>query len=208
MTKKITLAMTGASGSAYGLKLLEKLLAAQCEVYLIVSNAARIVLNTECDFPLLDNAADLKRELATRYTNTDKLQVLEVKDWMSAPASGSAKIDAMVVCPCSMGSLSAIATGASNSLLERAADVMIKENRKLILLVREMPFSAIHLENMLKLARLGVSIMPASPGFYNKPDTINDLVNFVVSRLLSQLGINDNSALEWGKDNLKKGELK
>ncbi len=191
--------MTGASGAIYGLRLLENLLKAEYEIYLIISAAAKIVLNTECDFPLLSSADEFKKEFSTRYTDTHNLQILELDDWMSAPASGSAKIDAMVVCPCSMGTLSAIAVGSSNSLLERAADVMLKENRKLVLLVREMPFSAIHLENMLKLARLGVSIMPASPGFYNKPDTINNLVDSVVARIMNQIGIENNIAKAWGQ---------
>lgn len=199
MSKRITLAMTGASGAIYGLCLLENLLKSECKVYLIVSAAAKIVLQTECGFPELKNAKAIQAELATRYVNTHLLQILELDDWMSAPASGSAKISAMVVAPCSMGSLAAIANGNSNSLLERAADVMLKENRKLVLLVREMPFSAIHLENMLKLARLGVSIMPASPGFYHGAETVKDLVDFVTSRVMDQIGVENYLGKAWGQ---------
>jgi len=198
--KTIVLALTGASGAVYGLRLLEELLKAERQVYLVVSDAAKIVLNTECEFPLLESAADIHKELSTRFVNAHNLQVLHNDDWLSAPASGSAMISSMVVCPCSMGTLSAIANGASDTLLERAADVALKEKRKLMLLVREMPFSAIHLENMLKLARLGASIIPASPGFYNKPNTINELVDFVVARLLQQLEIDSDLVKPWGQN--------
>lgn len=198
--KTIILAMTGASGAIYGLRLLEELLKSNCEVYVVISDAAKIVLNAELDFPAVVSAQDIQKELSSRFDNSNKLQVLDTIDWFSAPASGSTNIDAMVVCPCSMGTLSAIATGSSDSLLERAADVVLKENRQLVLLVREMPFSAIHLENMLKLARLGVSIMPASPGFYHKPGTVNDLVDFVLARVLKQLAISNDLLQPWGNN--------
>lgn len=117
---------------------------------------------------------------------------------MAPVASGSSAPRAMVVCPCSTGSLSAIATGASDNLIERAADVMIKEKRQLILVPREMPFSAIHLEHMLKLAQLGVTIMPANPGFYNQPQSVDDLVNFVVARILDHLNVEQDLVKRWG----------
>jgi 4-hydroxy-3-polyprenylbenzoate decarboxylase len=127
------------------------------------------------------------------------LTVFSAHEWTAPIASGSAFVDAMVVCPCSSGTLAAIAQGLSNNLIERAADVMIKEQRKLILVPREMPLSAIHLENMLKLARLNTVIMPAAPGFYHHPKTMDDLVDFVVARILNTLGINQELVLPWGR---------
>jgi len=127
------------------------------------------------------------------------LAVYDKEDWMAPVASGSSPVDAMVVCPCSMGTLSAIAHGSSNNLIERAADVILKEKRQLILLTREMPFSSIHLENMLKLSNMGVTIMPASPGFYFHAESIDDLVNFVVARLLDHLAIEHNLCKRWSE---------
>ena len=200
MSKRVTLAFTGASGAPYGLRLLQCLLQADCEVFVILSKAARIVIGTET--PLTLPAGTGKAEQALRdWVDTDKgkLVVCGLEQWTAPVASGSGAPAVMVVCPCSTGTLSAIASGASDNLIERAADVAIKEGRKLILVPRESPFSAIHLENMLKLARLGVTIMPAAPGFYHQPDSVSDLVDFMVARLLDHLGIEQTLIKRWGE---------
>lgn len=197
----ISLAMTGASGSAYGLRLLECLLGSGRRVYLMVSDAARMVLEMEAGLKLPSAAAETERLLCERFGISDgRLKVFGKQQWLAPVASGSGAADAMVVCPCTTGSLAAIAHGTSDSLLERAADVMLKEQRKLILVVRETPFSALHLENMLKLARMGAVILPANPGFYNEPKGIDDLVDFIVARILDQLGIEHSLLPRWGED--------
>ncbi|MDA8420700.1 MAG: UbiX family flavin prenyltransferase [Pseudomonadota bacterium] len=198
----IALAMTGASGAPYGLRLLERLIAAGKTVYLMVSAPAQIVIAQETDLQLPGRPAEMQAYLAQRYQAAPgQLQVLARDQWYSAPASGSSAPGAMVVCPCTSGTLSAIAGGASDSLIERAADVALKEQRKLILVVREMPLSAIHLENMLKLARLGVLIFPACPGFYHHPRGVPDLVDFVVARVLDHLDIAQDLVPPWaGKE--------
>ena len=165
--RHIILAFTGASGAPYGLRLLEMLLKADCQVDLLFSKAAHMVLAMETDLNLPARPADITAFFQERHqVSADRLRVFGREDWMAPVASGSHTAGAMVVCPCTSGTLAAIANGLSDNLLERAADVMIKEQRKLILVPREAPFSAIHLENMLKLAHLGVCIMPANPGFY------------------------------------------
>lgn len=197
----ISLAITGASGAPYGLRLLEQLLRGGIGVYLMISPAARVVLKAESDIELPQEPEAVADFFSQRF-GTDKtlLQVFSEQDWFAPVASGSAAPRSMVVCPCSSGSLSAIATGASNNLIERAADVMIKERRQLILVPREMPLSAIHLEHMLKLAQLDVTIMPASPGFYHQPQSVDDLIDFVVARILDHLGIKQQLAPRWGSD--------
>jgi len=196
----ISVAITGASGSCYGLRLVECLLGAGRPVYLMVSKAAQVVLSMEQGITLPSRPADAEQLLAARFGAADgQLRVFGREQWSAPVASGSAAPAAMVVAPCSTGTLSAIACGASNNLIERAADVALKEQRKLILLLRETPLSAIHLENMLKLARLGVVVMPASPGFYQQPDSINDLVDFMVARLLDHLDIAHRLAARWGE---------
>ena len=200
MKQRITLAMTGASGAAYGLRLLELLLADEHEVHFVISKAAQLVLATETNVPLPAKPALMQTFLSKKYGAADnQLKVYGQEDWMAPPASGSGAPSAMVVVPCSMGCLSAIATGASNNLLERAADVALKERRKLILVPREAPYSSIHLENMLKLSHLGVIILPASPGFYHQPQRIEDLIDFVVARILNQLGIAQTLLPKWGE---------
>ncbi|MEK7792325.1 MAG: flavin prenyltransferase UbiX, partial [Pseudomonadota bacterium] len=129
-----------------------------------------------------------------------QLRVFGREEWFSPVASGSNPADSMVICPCTMGTLAAVATGLNQKLIERAADVMLKENRKLILVPREMPFSAIHLENMLKLARSGAVILPANPGFYHHPQTIQDMIDFVVARILDHLGISHTLIPRWGEE--------
>lgn len=197
----ITLAITGASGAQYGLRLLQCLLAADVSVNLMVSAPAQVVIATETDVALPGRAEEQQAFLAERYqARNGQLQVFGRDHWMSPVASGSNTARAMVVCPCSSATLSAIAVGASRDLIERAADVMLKEQRSLILVHREMPVSAIHLENMLKLARLGVTIMPASPGFYHRPQNLDQLIDFVVARVLDQLGIAQTLIARWGEE--------
>lgn len=197
----VTLAITGASGSPYGLRLLECLLQAGCHVSLLVSTAALLVLETEEGLSLDSEPEKMKQQLLAHLGLADAgLSVYSREQWTAPVASGSSRQTAMVVCPCSMGSLSAIATGASNTLIERAADVCLKERRQLILVPRETPYSSIHLENMLKLSRMGAVILPASPGFYQQPKTVRDMVDFVVARILAQLGIEQNLVRPWGQD--------
>jgi len=199
--RSITLAMTGASGAQYGLRLLQCLLAANCKVYLLLSSAAEVVIRTETD---LDLPATLEQQqifLSEMFAaDEDQLQLLAKDDWFSPVASGSSSPSSMVVCPASGGTLSAIAYGASNNLIERAADVALKERRQLILVPREAPYSQIHLENMLKLTQMGAVIIPASPGFYMQPQTINELIDFIVARILDQLGIEQDLMPRWGED--------
>ena len=196
----VTVAITGASGSAYGLRLVECLLAAGRRVYLMVSRAGQVVVSMESGLTLPSRPADVQRLLSERFAAGDgQLQVFGREQWTAPVASGSAAPAAMVVCPCSTGTLSAIATGASNNLIERAADVALKEQRRLILVVRETPLSAIHLENMLKLAQLGVVVMPASPGFYRQPKEVADLVDFMVARILDHLGVEQQLVARWGE---------
>lgn len=206
--KVVTVAVTGASGAPYFIQLLHSLLLSNVKVNLLLSSAAKEVIKTELNLQLPDNENELKLFLLDYFS--DSLAVSQNKDnerqlciygkeeWTSPVASGSNPSSAMIVCPCSMGTLSAVAHGASNNLIERAADVMLKERRQLILLTREMPLSPIHLENMLKLSRLGVTIMPASPGFYQQPKTVSDLVNFVVARILDHLDIDQSLIPRWG----------
>lgn len=196
----VTLALTGASGLAYGLRLLECLLHAGVQVRVLVSQAAHVVAAQELELTLPSRATELQAWLQARYPDMPgTLQVYAREDWFSPVASGTGVSDAMVVCPCSMGTLAAIAHGLSDNLIERAADVTIKENRKLILVPRETPFSALHLENMLKLSRLGVVMLAANPGFYHHPQRIEDLIDFVVARILDQLGIAHGLMKRWGE---------
>ena len=196
----ITLAMTGASGAPYTWRLLECLLAADKDIFFLVSKAARLVSATETDIHLPDQPEAMAAFLSERFgAKAGQIRVFGQEQWLAPAASGSGAPSKMVICPASMGTVSAIATGASNNLIERAADVAIKERRQLILVPRESPLSQIHLENMLKLSRMGVVILPASPGFYHEPKSLNDLVDFVVARILSQLGIRQTLVRQWGE---------
>lgn len=199
--RSITLAITGASGAQYGLRLLQCLLAADCKVYLLLSSAAEVVIRTETDLDLPEAFEQQQLFLNEMFeADEDQLQLLAKDDWFSPVASGSSSPSSMVICPASGGTLSAIAHGASNNLIERAADVALKERRQLILVPREAPYSAIHLENMLKLTQLGAMIIPASPGFYMQPQTINELIDFIVARILDQLGIEQDLMPRWGEN--------
>ena len=201
--KSVTLALSGASGMAYGLRLLECLLHAGLNVNLLVSQAAHIVAKQELGVSLPARASDLEKQLnGTMDTQQGQLRVYGREDWNSPVASGSNAADAMVVCPCSMGTLAAIAHGMSDNLIERAADVMLKEHRKLILVPRETPFSVLHLENMLSLARMGAVILPANPGFYHLPQSLEDVIDFVVARILDQLGVPHELMARWGEDDV------
>ncbi len=198
--KRITLALTGASGMAYGLRLLECLLTAGCRVDLLVSNAARIVARQELDLTLPAGSEELKRFLLQRLApHRGALQVYGREAWFAPAASGSNPADAMVVCPCTMGTLAAIAQGLSDNLIERAADVMLKERRPLILVPRETPFSRIHLKNMTALAEAGATILPANPGFYHRPQSVDALIDYIVARILDHLGIAHHLLPRWGE---------
>ena len=198
--RKVTLAFSGASGAFYGLRLLEQLILAKCHVALVFSTAGLMVINDETDFTLSANTKKTAEFLTQHYhAQEGQITVYGKDEWSSPLASGRCAPKTMIVCPCSTGCLSRIATGASQNLLERAADVTIKEQGKLVLVVREMPLSAIHLENMLTLARLGVCIMPANPGFYFRPQSIEDMVDFVVAKILDQIGVEHNLSQRWGE---------
>lgn len=198
--KQISIAITGASGAPYSRRLLQVLLDSGLTVHLMISAAGRIVLADELDWKLPARSSDIHQQLVGEFAcQPEQLKVYGEQQWTSPLASGSHAVKTMIVCPCTMGTLSSIAVGGSDNLINRAADVMIKENRKLILVPREAPFSAIHLENMLKLARIGVCILPPNPGFYFKPTEISEIVDFVVARILDQAGIEHNIAPRWGE---------
>ncbi|MGO0305945.1 flavin prenyltransferase UbiX [Endozoicomonas acroporae] len=197
--ERVTLAITGASGAQYGLRLLESLVAAERQVFVLVSRAAKVVLATEMDLEIGDTPDAIEQFFTNRYRAAPRqIRVFGEDDWMSPVASGSGAPSSMVICPCSTGTLSAIACGLSNNLTQRAATVVLKERRKLIIVPREAPYSEIHLENMLKLSRMGSVILPASPGFYHRPETVDDMVDFIVARILDQLGISQKLMPSWG----------
>lgn len=186
----------------YGMRLLELLLAAGARVYLMYSQAAQIVAHQEMQLVLPSRAREAEELFSRRFkVEQGQLRVFGREDWLAPVASGSNPADAMVVCPCTMGTLAAIAAGMSQKLIERSADVMLKENRKLILVPRETPFSAIHLENMLKLARSGAIILPPNPGFYHHPRDIHDMVDFIVARILDHVGVTHTLMPRWGEEN-------
>lgn len=197
--RTVAVAFTGASGMPYGLRLVETLLGAGIHVWLLYSQVAQIVARQEMDLDLPSRPAEVEAALSARFDAAPgQLRVFGREEWFAPLASGSNPADAMVVCPCTMGTLAAIAAGLSQNLIERAADVAIKEGRKLVLVPRETPFSSIHLENMLKLARLGVVILPPSPGFYTHPQSVDDMVDFVVARVLDQLQVPHALMQRWG----------
>lgn len=196
---KITLAITGASGAAYALRLLECLVAANYQVFVLYSSAARVVFDTELGLKLPSSPDAASKFLTERYkAKPEQIIVFGKEQWFSPVASGSAAPKKMVVCPCSTGTLAAISQGMSDNLIERAADVVIKERGQLILVPRETPFSTIHLQNMLTLSQMGVTIMPAAPGFYHQPESISDLIDFMVGRLLDHLAIEQSIMPRWG----------
>lgn len=193
---KYIVGITGASGSIYAKRLIEILLGLNHEVHLCMTNAAKLVLS--CELGWDEEALNTEKEyLKEIFSNNKNLFVYEIDEIGSVIASGSFKTDGMVILPCSMGTLSKVANGCSGNILERAADVCIKEERKLIVVPREAPFSVIHLENMLKLKKAGAVIMPACPSFYHNPSSIDDLVDSLCSRILDLLGIEGTDEYRW-----------
>jgi 4-hydroxy-3-polyprenylbenzoate decarboxylase len=204
--KKYILAITGASGSIFGIRLLEELLKA-AEVHVVISHNTFSIIDAETGIDWTDKSqesgvgsqgSEKTEDRIRKYFKTERLFFYEDKDMEAPIASGSFKTDGMFVVPCSMKTLSGIANGYANNLIERAADVIIKEGRPMLISPREMPFSAIHLENMLKLARLGVKIAPPVPAFYQRPEKINDIVDFVVGKILDSFGIDNAMFKRWG----------
>lgn len=196
----IALAITGASGAQYALRLLQQLVRAERRVYLMLSQAAQVVLKMELDLEVPARPEAAEAWFSERYAAAPgQIRVFGRQQWTAPPASGSNPPQAMVVCPCTTGTLATIANGISNDLIGRAADVALKERRKLILVVRETPFSDIHLENMLRLSRMGAVIMPANPGFYHRPQTLDELVDFMVARILDHLGVEQQLLPPWGE---------
>lgn len=203
MSTSVCIAMTGASGVQYGLRLLQVLLAAKVETSVLISKAAHVVIATETPYKLAAQPQKLQQQLLAHFTPDPALyapylSVYGREDWFAPVASGSGAPESLVICPCSGGTLSAIATGASNNLIERAADVALKERRQLILVPREAPYHQVHLEHMLKLTQMGALILPASPGFYHQPKTLEDLIDFIVARILDHLGIAQDLMPRWG----------
>lgn len=207
--RHIAVAITGASGAVYGLRISEELLRSGVRVSLLISRCGFAVLREECGLDWEGTPEEVTDRAGEHFaaaismgrdeTVFEPAVTYHADDDFFAPiASGSAAPDAMIVCPCSMGSLARIAAGTSGTLLERAADVMLKEARPLVLVPRETPLSAIHLENMLKLARMGVRIVPAMPGFYHRPATMEDLIDFVVGKVLDQVGVGHQLFDRWG----------
>mgnify|MGYP003387626055 FL=1 len=197
--EKITVAITGASGSAYALRLIECLVAANVQIYVLCSSAARVVFDTEVGLKLPASPDAATKFLSEKFkAKPSQITVFGKEQWFSPVASGSAAPKKMIVCPCSTGTLAAISQGMSDNLIERAADVVIKERGQLILVVRETPFSTIHLQNMLTLSQMGVTVMPAAPGFYHHPKSINDLIDFIVGRMLDHLNIDQSIMPCWG----------
>ncbi len=196
--KPIAIALTGASGMPYAITLLQELVKSQEKIYVMISAAANTVIAMETDLNLGSDTKAIEQNLTQYLSAKDgQIEVFSKNQWTAPVASGSNPPRAMVVCPCTMSTLSAIAHGAADNLMHRAADVVIKEQKKLILVPRETPYSAIHLENMLKLSRLGVAIIDANPAFYQNPQSIQDLVNFVVARILDHLEVEHNLLPPW-----------
>lgn len=194
----VTLGVTGASGSGYFLRLLSSMVQSNVKIYLLLSEAAQIVLKTEVgeDWPTEIDALNVF--LIKRFNSQPgQITALTSKDWFSPVASGSSAPHKMVICPCSCGTLASIAQGLSNNLIERAADVVFKERGQLIVMPRETPFSTLHLKNMLTLSELGATVMPLAPGFYHQPTTIDELYDFMVARVMDHLKIHHKASKRW-----------
>ncbi|MEK7991308.1 MAG: flavin prenyltransferase UbiX [Thiotrichaceae bacterium] len=201
MSDSITLAMTGASGAVYGIRLLEQLLLAEKTVHFLLSTPARLVIKMELGLSLPSRAKDLKMQFVEKYNaRAEQLHVYDLEQWTAPIASGSAISRAMVICPCTSGSLASIANGLSRNLIERAADVSLKERKQLILVHRETPLSSIHLQNMLTLSQAGAVILPASPAFYNQPQTIQNVTDTVVARILDHIQIEHQLLPRWSEN--------
>ncbi|MFK5913960.1 MAG: flavin prenyltransferase UbiX [Woeseiaceae bacterium] len=196
----VIVALTGASGVQYALRLMQCLVEADVPIYLMVSKAAQIVLSMETDLKVPAKSSEMAKFFTGLYqAKDDQIKVFGQEQWTAPIASGSHMAKSMVVVPCTTGTLAAIANGNSDNLLERAADVMLKERRQLIMVVRETPFSQIHLENMLRLSQAGATIMPANPGFYSNPESLDDIYDFMVSRILDHLNIDNTLQPRWGE---------
>jgi len=196
--KPIAIALTGASGMPYALSLLKELIKTQDKIYVMISAAANTVIAMETDLKLGADTNAIEKNLSQYLgAKEGQIEVFSKNQWTAPVASGSNPPRALVVCPCTMSTLSAIAHGHADNLMHRAADVVIKEQKKLILVPRETPYSAIHLKNMLKLSRLVVVIMDSNPAFYQNPSCIQDLVNFVVARILDHLDVEHSLARPW-----------
>ncbi|MEE4254029.1 MAG: flavin prenyltransferase UbiX [Desulfuromusa sp.] len=198
--KNIVVGITGASGSIYGLRLIEELLTARMHVTVLLTNAGRQVLAFETGLEIADDKQQGLQQLKEYFKADDNLTYFSLNDFFAPVASGSSSPDAVVICPCSMGTLGRIAAGLSDNLLERVADVALKENQKLLLVPRETPFNQIHLENLLRLSKAGAQILPAMPGFYQQPETVADLVNFLVGKILDNLAIEHQLFKRWGTE--------
>lgn len=197
--RHFALAITGASGAIYGLRVAEELLRGDAKVSLVISAAGLAVIKEECGLDWVGSEAEVLEQIKGHFAYTGENLFFYAENDLFAPiASGSSAPDAMIIVPCSMGTLSRVSCGNSGNLVERAADVMLKEGRPLVLVPRETPLNAIHLENMLKLSRLGVKIVPAMPGFYQHPETLQDLVDFVVGKVLDSVGVEHRLFTRWG----------
>jgi 4-hydroxy-3-polyprenylbenzoate decarboxylase len=200
---RLFLAITGASGAIYGARALQALSAAGCDVGVCASDAALQVAGHEL-FGMGPRPAASDEEITARLldryaTGPGSVEMVDPRDLTSRYASGSSRLDGMLVAPCSMSTLAAIAHGTGTNLIHRAADVALKERRRLVLVARETPLSAVHLENMLTATRAGATVLPAAPGFYNLPESLGDLVDFVVGRALDQLGVEHGLVRRWGE---------
>lgn len=198
----VMVGMTGASGAAYALRLIDALLEAGRTTQVVLSGPGRMVVNTETTLSLGKSPAEVRRALLAHLGRDEDapLKVFSIDDWFAPPASGSNAPAAVVICPCTTGTLGGVAAGTNRNLIERAADVALKERRRLVLVLRETPLSAIHLENMLRVTRAGAVVLPANPGFYHRPDSIDDLVDFVVARVLDHIGIENTLAPRWAEE--------
>lgn len=201
MTHTVAVAFTGASGLPYGMRLVECLLAAGQRVQLLYSQAAQVVARQEMGLSLPSRPAEVEADFSARFkAAAGQLKVYGLQEWFAPLASGSNPPDAYVICPCTMGTLAKVAAGMADDLITRAADVVLKEGKKLIIVPRESPFSVIHLENMLRLARAGAVILPPNPGFYHHPADIQGVIDFVVARILDQLCVEHALMPRWGAD--------
>lgn len=196
---KIVVGITGASGSIYGLRLVEELLRAGKQVSLLLTNAGRQVLAFETGLSLAEEPAECLAQLRQHFSAGNELTHYGLNDFFAPVASGSSAPDALVICPCSMGTAGRIAAGLSDNLLERIADVALKEQKKLLLVPRETPFNQLHLENLLRLSKAGAQILPAMPAFYQKPQSVEDLVDFLVGKILDNLGVEHQLFTRWGE---------
>lgn len=198
--KNIVVGITGASGSSYGLRLIEELLRAEKQVTVLLTNAGRQVMAFEAKLEASDKPQECLQQLKDHFNAGDNLSHFGINDFFVPVASGSSAPDAVVICPCSMGTVGRIAAGLSDNLLERVADVALKEHKTLLLVPRETPFNQIHLENLLRLSKAGAQILPAMPGFYQQPETVADLVDFVVGKVLDSLDVEHQLFTRWGTE--------